>query len=685
MFKKSTLKTVLPAALLCASANAFAQGGVTLGNGQTKTWEEVVSYLNNNGADLDALQQAVTTAQNEASRIDPKSETVPVQWLSDLQAEATTFQKAYYGWYDNVGAAAPATPKIWYKANTNQGGNVSLYVAFSKVDDYTESTIADFYKDVLSPEATLNDKQVKVTSVSVYLGSDLKDGDIEYTGANPRAVTGYTQAQQEDIPNLIVNFLNNTLSTETGCKKTANTAAYQAALDKVNTAEANYNTALTNQKAYNNLTLTADVNASVGITSAYGGTIIGNGWTINAPENGSVFTKFTGELSMVSVNGSFATSSNGADFDNVALWNNNSGTYYNGNGVATENMSLGELAYAGRNFYGVANGKLAKGTDANRVYSVDVYSTIPSEEPVQHYVTYAAGSFTDVDANSALTVATNAFVKSATGDLLNAEGVTNVFYNNQASKVVITDGSAFYCPETINAASVEYKHSFNGKGTICLPFAISSEILRGAKIATFDEQKGEELYFTVVTEAVDAYTPVLVNAETAVEFTGVASATQIAKTDAKQIVEGTSKGSGMSYGLLKKANASEILSDYSKDKVYGFRNGEFQLAGENATFSPFTMAIALDEVAPTSAPLRIVVRGENEESGVEDVANDAEGLEVVGGQGELIINASADCGNVAVYTLDGRVAANVDVVAGTTSVNLAKGVYIVMGKKVLVK
>ena len=60
-------------------------------------------------------------------------------------------------------------------------------------------------------------------------------------------------------------------------------------------------------------------------------------------------------------------------------------------------------------------------------------------------------------------------------------------------------------------------------------------------------------------------------------------------------------------------------------------------------------------------------------------------FEVIGGYGEIIFNTDADFGNVPVYSMEGKMVRMADIHAGTTRLNLDKGIYIVMGKKVMVK
>ena len=72
-------------------------------------------------------------------------------------------------------------------------------------------------------------------------------------------------------------------------------------------------------------------------------------------------------------------------------------------------------------------------------------------------------------------------------------------------------------------------------------------------------------------------------------------------------------------------------------------------------------------------------------SGIGSVNADASSLTIAGGQGEIIITSDADYGKVEIYAVDGKLAAVANVIVGTTTVDVQKGLYIVMGKKVLVK
>ena len=103
--------------------------------------------------------------------------------------------------------------------------------------------------------------------------------------------------------------------------------------------------------------------------------------------------------------------------------------------------------------------------------------------------------------------------------------------------------------------------------------------------------------------------------------------------------------------------------------------------------------VLFSPASQTNAPRRIGIRNEfgediteEVESGIYDVkASAAKSVNVAGGQGELIITAEADHGQVGVYSVDGKMITMVNVVEGTTTVNVKGGIYIVLGQKVLVK
>lgn len=455
-----------------------------------------------------------------------------------------------------------------------------------------------------------------------------------------------------------------------------------------------------------NITLTGDVVVTEQIKGTYSGTISGGGNIITNNSSSSIFSIFTGYLSNVAINGTFASGTAGATFSNVAYWpnkgqSNGSGKFYESDGALTDKIqTLGELGFAARDFFGVdfTAKELAKIADNTIVYSITTYS--PTAEPVPNYVTLDGTQF--VGASSNLTLEPNMFAESATADLME-KALPNVFYGNTCPNVVITDKAQFYCPVQLTAEKLTYNRQMNkGQNTICLPFELKASYNSNIEwITTFDKENKDtnQFWFKKVGEGVvPANTPVLLVAKAAFNFN--ASNMEniiIGRTENQKIEdEGDSTDPCKSYGLLKSCNPEEFKEGVTGAyKMYGLKGDKFYAATETGTNFPAFRTVIYCPTATEAnqAPRRVRfcdefgndITGEIETAinGVE--ADAAQSVKVVGGQGAITITAEADYGQVAVYALDGKMVAKANVTEGTTTVNVKGGVYIVLGQKVLVK
>ncbi|MBD5171116.1 MAG: hypothetical protein HDT07_03800 [Bacteroidales bacterium] len=685
MFTKSTLKLAIPAALLFAGASAYAQSNVTLLDGSQTTWAEVVNYFNNK-PDAAQLKADVDTAQAVLNRT-PQTITVTDPAYLQTVKDAKTFLDAFNKWANLGGTTDPSTPKIWFTSVYNKitKKNV-LNVAFSAVEGLTESTISNFYDKALDTDAPNN--ALKFAVVNVYLS----DTDM----VNVSTYDATEEDAQINVLQTVYDFLN---SDETKANYTTEETnpAYTEAQQALADAKTAQNAA--NNGAYDHITLTGDVTVPAGSTLMnFTGEIDGDNHVFNVA-SGYLFNTLTGTIKNAAVNGNFARATEGtvgegestttqkATIENVAVWTGKAGTYYDEEGTSTAYTSVAAVAFADRANYGVTDGKLAAVTDANKVYSITVNNSATSNP--KYFVTYANDAYTNLANNQALTVGPNVFVLSETDDLEAANVYTGSEGNYTAKEVVITDKTNFYCPVDITAESVEYSRKFSAKShaSMCLPFALKvADVDAYAKLSTFKKQEGNTFNFTYQTSGeVAANTPFLLTVDKDASLSTLSNVAIKATTEAFVKDADTD-----AYGVFVETAYQDIVAESGKSTVYGLSNNKFLWGANGAKFPAFRMVIAGDAyVAEASAPSRIVIRDEFGDevdmSGVDNVAADAAELEVAGGVGELTITTSTDLGTVAVYSIDGRVAANVDAVAGTTTVDLAKGVYIVMGKKVLVK
>lgn len=586
-------------------------------------------------------------------------------------------------------------------------------------------------------------------TIEKYTATADADGK-PYQGANGATVSyiNYLLYQQTVKQNAVTTAQKKVTTCETAVS-TAETAvsnakntvtAAQSAFDTAEAAleaaqkQADEDATAEAQKIYKDVTLTADVEATTPVTvDEYEGTINGNGnvITVSMPEGSTqtaLFKKFSGTLIKTAINGTFAITTAGGEYDNVAVNTGSAFRLYDGQGkqVAATNSdgtttikSLGQLGYMARDLYGVdfTNSKLAKLADDTKVYSLSIYQEDVNATPQNNYVTYNGTALNG--SKGTVKIPVNRFAKSATADIADCTGLENVYYvdedgNTVSEKVVITEKNNFYCPEEIKANNLSYTRSFSyGYNVACLPFpmseSLSSKIIG---VCTFDnvDMKKDAFSFTSAEadESVEANTPILVVANEDFEFVlNDNSGLTLQPTPKDMVVKGGNldNGTSLSFGTYKSCNGGTFLGESKSEYIYGLvtkgeYKGKFRRAASSASFSPFRMVIASDWDGPTTTTgdasvrnIRIVnklgvdITDEllGQASGVENVTEAATSLSIVGGQGAIVFHSDADYGKVEVYNVNGGLVTVADVMTGTTSVNVEKGIYIVMGKKVMVK
>ncbi|MDE7472930.1 MAG: hypothetical protein K2M68_05020, partial [Muribaculaceae bacterium] len=500
------------------------------------------------------------------------------------------------------------------------------------------------------------------------------------------------------------------------------------------------------QEKYNEITLDKGtvIDATEPITKDYAGTIYAQGaiFNVNIADTyaqTSLFNKFSGHVDDAAINGTFARNFTGSSFADVARWDGN-GKIYNESGAATEYNTteyadaFGAFGYALRNnqYYGVTFDGMeivAKNEAPSQVYNITAYDlpagmddTEPSE--TQLYVQLASKGSTEMltlenDKAVTYTVPENRFAKAA--DNIQGLGLTNVFYgaNNTCEnvKIVEQNNNSFYCPVTVQAQNISYARKFSaGYNSVCLPFEVkatfSDQIASICQYESVDYDAKKFWFLQKETDdvvSVPANTPVLLvmkDGAADVELDiknvkiGVTPKSQI--TSAKAMNDAT-----YSFGTMKSANATEFQGMQNSSFIYGLnKDKQFIAAASSAKFPAFRMVIGTTQnvnpnkvKAMNGETVDYSVMGigihdgngndvtDNVMAGVEDVIADgnADVLTVAGGQGEIIITAKADYGQVEIYNLNGVLVDVVDVIEGTTTIGVSKGFYIVMGQKVVVK
>lgn len=243
----------------------------------------------------------------------------------------------------------------------------------------------------------------------------------------------------------------------------------------------------------------------------------------------------------------------------------------------------------------------------------------------------------------------------------------NVVVNGVADNLVLADGYNFAAPTAFTATAASYTRTLaeNVFTDVILPFSATSAV----SAVSDDDTTDNFVYGTyssltkdaVVYAAVDgiaANTPTLVKSETAGEFT-FSGAGEIAATESV-------------YGNVLKGgfSATTVENAYLVD-------GGVLVKKASAEVAPFHLYAQSDNM--TASQYSII----SSDAAVVDAV--AAANDVYASGSTLYIKAVAPA-TVVVYGIDGREAYRAHVAAGTTAVNsLARGLYIVAGKKVVIR
>lgn len=221
----------------------------------------------------------------------------------------------------------------------------------------------------------------------------------------------------------------------------------------------------------------------------------------------------------------------------------------------------------------------------------------------------------------------------------NNEDVTALY---AAKGLELTDANPFSCPEAFTAANVKLTRTVReGINSFVLPFYAGADELGADALATFKEADASKVSFTKADHA-DANVPfITVNAAENNVFTF---------NNNQKYVEATPASFDKAF--------KGVYAPQSAEGLFGITDkGELQIGGKNAHINPFHAFYQAAE--GQTAPAKISFEGE------------ATGINSV---------AATTVANGAVYDLSGRRVA--EKLAGAS---LVKGIYVVNGKKVVVK
>lgn len=280
----------------------------------------------------------------------------------------------------------------------------------------------------------------------------------------------------------------------------------------------------------------------------------------------------------------------------------------------------------------------------------DVYTKVTYND-YEFFNSKAGAGLTSVDIRKAQAsdVDANMLIKANPNALLYAnedyENVNNVVANGKAKNVVLTDANAFNCPEDFTAEKVSLKRTVRENiNSFVLPFYVAAGDLDAQNLATFTSATDGKVIFTQVKEVEPNVPFITVDLQNPGEnkvFTFFGNSKDFKATPA-------------SLGEQFKG----VYAPQNAEGLYGITDkGELQKGAAGTTIKPFRAFYQAAE--GQTAPAKISFEGE------------ATGINSV---------AAATVANGAVYDLSGRRVA--EKLAGAS---LVKGIYVVNGKKVVVK
>ena len=451
----------------------------------------------------------------------------------------------------------------------------------------------------------------------------------------------------------------------------------------------------------------------------------GTGYTING--KGNVITYPDGAEGKLIETNDGAINNLGVINGKIAEINNNSikiafettdGTnydLYDASGTHTEAPMSGELAYnRARPYFGVTIdengnfGTLDKKTAANTVYKAE-WTDAESKEKTTFYTNATA---TDLSYNPAKGK-NNTFAYVLDNDLNVTAAFTaeNVVVKGICKNAVFTDkvtnSSYVYIPTKFTAENLSYTRDFKASSdlaTVCLPFRVSKETLAAAgvtQVMQFDyvDAATNTYWFRYQTDGIlKANEPYVLkcngeNFKGGQIFSNLSNIEVAATGDIdRYAVAPSNPGKDAEFrGVLVATNATELANG---GKLYGFAEGKFRslTISDKTTFAPFRTYVRASRESNVPAVTFNIgeldedgnIVSDGGETGVNTAVKEADTFSVKGINGALVIT-SDKAQRVNVYTIGGSLVKTTNVEAGTVTVPVAAGVYVVNGKKVFVK
>lgn len=663
-------------------------------------------------ANIEAAKERLQTLNMQLSAI-PETKLENVRYGYEEQAAVKAFYDATRSGYKGE------AKELYYLL---EDGN--LYLRTQQYDGYTKVSSAtnaeNSYKTLWSNDALASTSDGAVFMMVVYY---LKGAEYISYGIDSDAGISTTTALLRKLNTLQINMPTGTEvqsvpNTEAINKKQAEIAEQQAVVD-------GYNAAIAAAEEYKDIVLGNNITVTDGAFTlgawGNGSVINGNGYKIvyEGSNAGNLFTTNNGSiLNMGIENGSFAITNIGRIATCFQTTDKRIYNIYDANGASSSSVLSSELGYNLRSAFGLSinadgtYGLLDKKTADNIVYKVQ-YTDAKTKSQTNFYANVASGNLSYNPAASKK----NTFVYVQDTDI-EAEAFTsgkNIVVNGVCANAVLEDATAesaddaLFIPASFTATKLSYDRAFSESdmSTVCLPFSLTTaeyESLGVEKIMQFNEVdvNTNTYWFQYQNGSMAANEPYVLKfkdgkpSQADGKVFASLSNKEIAATGDKDLyaMTPTKQGSGAEFlGLYTATNAS-VLAPVSQYKLYGFSGGVFRPMANDANCKVFRTYVrtAITSTSSQAKEFRIGLLDENGNvvenggaTGVDTVVGaTGNGFSVNGANGAINITAEKSQ-KVNVYTVGGSIVKSTTVEAGSTSIPVASGMYIVNGKKIVVK
>ena len=585
---------------------------------------------------------------------------------------------------------------------------IAAFVALPGNADYAEPAATHVYpvdpKSLLGVSAeptvlgtTINysRKYSKLNFVFHYLRYDFAQNVVEDAEEIVGVLSTRTKFGNKvnDLAALQTTEYNNSVRTIE--KPNPYTELYNQAVEAVSEAKAN----LDNANKYKRIIITSAISTDAYIED-FAGDLIGNGYTVSVSNaNSALIGTSAGTVSGLCVSGAkIATTNNGTYSNCVAVYNGitgfvgNSGTTY---------TSLAKLASVMSGTFGLdmtnTNSLLVPVTQNNKVYEVSYYALSSKNIKQTKYLNVRNGSLVGT---TKPTLAANEFLiiesENTNTDITEQNVIELASAGYVCNNCYLTDASEFYSPVKFVAAKLNYTRTFSADvwSSLVLPFDANTTVLNKigvSRVNEFGSFDNGNVTFVAASE-IKAYQPYIIKTvSSGAVFANIENAVfeKSPSTDLHNL-----GSNGYFYGNLSTRQTVPVLSNNGVYRVYGF-NSKNQMArgSETAYFSTFRCYLLAKESEFTSSSANSKVRVQFLDKYGDVIDSDAttdvdivksNNISVVGGNNEIIVNSDKEQ-SVSVYTTNGKLVQVADIAEGENVISVNPGMYIVNGKKVIVK